>query len=267
MKKLLCTVLALLTLTSAARADLIWEPQNSFYEKHRSECRHEDRLYYANGSEGFITFWDAPGGSMVAGQCENGEMLRVYFVYENWGCITFWKGVQEISGWAPMADLVLVYDSQSFQEEYAGQIRDYNGEFADYDGAPEQINFYAYPGAAGVDSSIPLSQWKELLPSLTGTADQESAISQVFTDENGLTWGYLGYLYGMRDVWFCLDEPDGGSFPLRDVHPPELVPARTPVLPAKGYIPYVLVGAVVLATAGLLFWFYGRKRARPSQHS
>lgn len=99
-----------------------------------------------------------------------------------------------------------------------------------------------------------------VLDNLTGTAENDSYISQIFVDENGLTWGYVSYMYGRLNAWFCLDEPDGTDFPVREVSTAELIPARTPVLPVRGYTPYILVAAVMAVTGGLLFFFYGKRR-------
>ena len=31
--------------------------------------------------------------------------------------------------------------------------------------------------------------------------------STLYTDGNGLRWGYVGYYMGRRDSWVCLDDP------------------------------------------------------------
>ena len=257
------TLLALFTLAAPAFADVIWEPMdNSFYNRHRKQCEYENRAYYANGQDGFVTLWDAPDGTMVRAQYENGEKLWVYYLYDNsWALIGIWNRETrgETSCWAPLSDLVLVYDSMCFAEEYADQIKPYNGEFANYEGEIEAVNFYEYPGAPSIDAS---PKAETFLDHLTGASDQPSAISEIFVDEDGRTWGYVGYLYGLRDIWFCLDEPDGENFPVRAVPDPGLIPAQTPSLPAAGYTPYVLVAAVVAVTGGLLAVFYGKKKKK-----
>ena len=269
MKRILSCVLAfvmLLALAVPAFADVMWEPDNnSFYDKHRNECEYKNRSYYANGKEGFVTLLDAPNGSMVRAQFENGEKLRVYFIYKgSYGLAAFWTDGRETSGWVPMADLVQVYDSISFEEEYVDRIVPYSGEFADYSGEIEAVNFYAYPGAPEIYTSFKLENMN-VLENLTGTAEYPSYIGSIFVDENGLTWGNVGYLYGTRNVWFCLDEPDGTAFPLRAIPDPGLTPAQTPVLPAASYVPYVLVAAAAAVTAGLLVFFYGKKRKKPTE--
>ena len=122
MRRLLtgCWALALLlSLAAPARADVLWEPNNSFYERHADECQYLGRSFYANGAEGYITLWDAPGGYLVKGQFSNGFILWVYYQFEDWVYAVVWGDEGEISGWAPLADFALKYDDISFAEEYA----------------------------------------------------------------------------------------------------------------------------------------------------
>ena len=141
----LLAVITLLSLTSAAYADVVWEPQNKFYENHANECAYIGRSYYANGPEGFVTLWDAPGGSMVAAQYENGFTLPVYWQYQDWGCVTVWGDEGNVSGWVPLSELYLVYDYISFEEEYGSQFTDYKGESADFSGEiPSDTGLWAF---------------------------------------------------------------------------------------------------------------------------
>lgn len=253
---LLLAAAALLTLAAPAKADLLWEPTgNAFYDQHWNDCVYDNRNYYANGQEGFVTLWNAPGGHTVEGQFENGTALCVYWIYEDWGYV-----YTSPEGWVPLADLQLIYDNISFAEEYADQIIPYNGEFMDYDGDSDVVNFFAYPGAEEIQRTYESSQWSALWKNLTGTAYEESYIQSIFVDEEGLTWGFVDYMYGHLNAWFCLDDPDGENFTVRKVTAPDLIPAQPPVLPAIGYVPYALVGAVVLVTAGLLILFFRKKK-------
>lgn len=258
----LLTLVMLLALSAPAYADIMWEPgSDRFYESHRDQCEYNTRSYYANGPDGFVTLWDAPNGSMVKAQYENGEILWVGYTYQGkWALVSQWEDGEDITGWVPLAQLSLVYDHISFEEEYGDQIRPYNGEFADYAGDAEAVNFYKYPGAPEITQTWETDGDWHVLDNLTGTAENDSYIFKVFTDEDGRTWGYVGYMYGRLNAWFCLDEPDGTDFPVREVSVQELTPPQTPVLPAGGYVPYVLVAAVVAATGGLLFFFYGKRR-------
>ena len=253
-----------------ARADVLWEPENRFYEKHSQECEHLGRGFYANGPEGFVTLWDAPNGSRVQGQLTNGGELWVDWHYQDWAYASVYDGGEATEGWVPLAELQLIYDYISFAQDYAGEIREYAGEFADYSGDAEGVAFYEYPGAPAVKTYWTVEQNDELMTNLTGGPEGESYIQSVFVDEQGLTWGFVGYMYGRMNAWFCLDDPagdgeqgDGESvFPLRQVGTPELIPPQDPVAQASAYIPWLLVGAVVVVTAVLLGLFIRRGRKK-----
>ena len=261
MRRLLtgCWVLALLlSLAAPARADVLWEPNNRFYERHADECQYLGRSFYANGAEGYITLWDAPGGYLVKGQFSNGFILWVYYQFEDWVYAVVWGDEGEISGWAPIEDFALEYDHLSFAEEYADAIYPYCGQFADYDGDAEEIVFYEYPGAP-VSKDVRKAAWG--LDELIGRGG-DSYIQSIFVDEDGRTWGYVGYLYGRINGWFCLDEPEGRNFPVRQVGTPELTEAREPTLPVRGYVPYILSGVLVLAAVALAAVLLARRRKR-----
>ena len=259
MRRLLtgCWALALLlSLAAPARADSLWEPNNSFYERHADECQYLGRSFYANGAEGYITLWDAPGGYLVKGQFSNGFILWVYYQFEDWVYAVVWGDEGEISGWAPIEDFALEYDHLSFAEEYADAIYPYCGQFADYDGDAEEIVFYEYPGAP-VSKDVRKAAWG--LDELMGRGE-DSNIQSIFVDEDGRTWGYVGYLYGRINGWFCLDEPDGRDFPVRQVGTPELTAAQDPTVPVRGYVPYILSGVLVVAVVAAAAVLLARRK-------
>ena len=257
----LLTITLLTALAVPARADVLWSPMdNPFYEQHHSELDTVIRYFLANGEEGFVTLWDAPNGSRVTAQYENGERLLVYYTYGDWALITVrgrtdsgeWT---ETNGWTRLSDLSLIYDCTSFREEYASEIHSYRDERSLFDGSAETVNFYEYPGAAEVKDQMEPAKFQEIL-----TEGAAQVIDSVFTDEEGHTWGYIPRYMFVRESWLCLDDPGGTDFPVREVPEVEFTPPQTPVRPAAAYAPYILVAGVVVVTAGLLFWFYGRKR-------
>ena len=261
--------LTLLGLTVPASADVLWSPvENPFFDAHYHSCEYEGRSYYANGSKGFITLWDAPGGSTVRAQYQNGEKLWVGYTYHGkWALISCREGRDALSGWAPLEDLYLVYDHISFEEEYGDQFRDYNGEFADYDGmAGAEFWFWEYPHAYDPRETMAITP--RMLEALMGTSDEvPCCISKVYVDPNDQTWGYVEWLYGFRNFWILLDNPtcDGimtSCISKADdlIYSGEIVPPQEPVLPGPSYTPYILVAAVVIVTAGLLRIFWKKKK-------
>jgi len=252
------TIVLLLALAVPAAADVLWTPVNdSFFESHYEECTHEGRNYYANGPEGFVTLWKAPESGRVVAQFENGQSLTVNWIYEDWGCVNARVKDEWIDGWVPMKELRLIYDHISFAEEYAHRITPYSGEFSDFDDDGATVNFYKFPGSPDIVRSNYMFEY-DIMEMLVGTKDSPSYIQNVFVDEQGLTWGFVGYMRGRMNAWFCLDDPgitvgDGaGQVPARDIGAADLQPAREPVLPRGAYLPYVLVGAVAVGTGAAL---------------
>lgn len=199
MKKLtplLLTAASMLSLAAPAAADLIWEPENAFYERHRDECVYEDRQYELAGYDGVVTLWDAPNG-MAQRELPNGERGTVQFRWSGngvewgylYGILENWRD----GGWVPMDDLALVYDSRQFWEDHAAEI---------VEGGPAPVDFdfavrYAYPGGP---VSGNLREHREYAPF-------SDVFSTLYADENGLRWGYVSYYMGSREVWVCLDDP------------------------------------------------------------
>ena len=271
-KRLFAFLLALLTLLALAvpaSADVLWSPSdNPFYDAHWESCEYEGRSYYANGKKGFVTLWDAPGGSTVRVQYRNGETLWVGYTYHGeWALVSWRGGCWDSSGWVPLKDLYLVYDHISFEEEYGDRFQAYNGEFADYDGkAGDEFWFWEYPNAYEPRETKRLTH--EMLYALLGTSNEvPCCISKVYVDGNGQTWGYVEWLYHYRDFWILLDNPtcDGVMTSCTSevddlIYSGEIVAPREPVLPGPSYTPYILVAAVVLVTACLLRIFWKKKK-------
>lgn len=255
MKKLFCGTLAVCLLIITASADILWEPESSFYKRHAGDCEMEQRRYWVNSPEGYTTVWDEPNGVPVA-NIPNGALLYVYYRYQgsagDWGIVEYssdalretavtlneaeipenrWVGI-----WVPMEDLVNYYDHQSFLEEHSGEVQE-TKKTVDLSGL--RYCTYEYPGGAFK------YQPEE------GFADLEITVSCLYTDSEGREWGYTGYFYGDRNVWFCISDPENPNLSAED-HQPELYPAITdsPELPAAGTGTNVSVW-VILSVAAL----------------
>lgn len=295
---LLAILLLILLLVPVAHADVLWEPENTFYKTHSKECTVLRRSFYANGPDGYVTVWTAPESSSYIGQYENGVQIHSWWQYENWVSATFTaENGKHTDGWICLDDLALIYDYISFQEEYGDQFTSYTDEFPAFGPEVEAINFFAFPGAPEISYSLPLKgdttssdENRKLFPS-----KEDGPVSTLFVDENGHTWGYISYWRGHRNLWFCLDDPDGENFPVRGIPEVELIsvekkseisdpPAATkeipivqqgntqtltppaePVPPKTSHLPYFLVGGVVVITAAILFTL-ARQRKKGRKH-
>ena len=195
--KLLTLLLALLTisaLTVPASADVIWEPQDSFYEKHSSECTYVNRQFTAKGPEGKVILYKSPVLPEQVTVWENGYQAYISFTYKDsygivWG---IFEGENGMTGWMPMAYMEAVYDSISFQEEFEDEIQDHIGEL-DESCMGEEVFFWKYPGSRDNNSiiirnNIPQYRW-------------------VYEDPDGHRFGRVAYYFGLRDVWVCIDAP------------------------------------------------------------
>ena len=77
----------------SALADVIYEPDDDFLQKHEDECHYENRVYIASGENGYAsakkdpkskkTEWEIPNGTCILVTSEDGEWCEV-----SWGSKT-----------------------------------------------------------------------------------------------------------------------------------------------------------------------------------
>ena len=250
-----CMVLiAALTLPMVGRADVIYEPFDSFYESHREECTYVSRSYTASGPNGTVTLYRSPSDPTVEKEYPNASVLYVSYTYQTsdgvlWGCCENWE--DDVTGWVPMAYLELIYDEQSFSEEHRDAIVPVRVtlEAAELDG--KTVYFWAYPGSRDyIEVEL--------------TADYLPEFQESYTDENGVQWLRCGYYMGIKGKWVNLSNPTADYETLFPNAPAETVPAQTEPAPIETMeeikpagtglklIVTVAVAAVVIVTAVLL---------------
>jgi len=204
----LCLVLIPVT---TAYADVIIEPDNSFYTRHAADCVQVGRSFYAHGADGFVTVMEAPDSKTELGAVENDTVLYVYSTYNHkgtsWGVVDFERQTDDgdpgpiISGWVPMDQLQLKYDRISFAEEHEKEFHPYAGDLSELKAA-EQLVFWTYPGS-GAQAGI-MAGWQE---------GSELYLETAYTDADGREWGFITYYYGYKNVWVCLSDPANESIP------------------------------------------------------
>lgn len=197
MKKWLCflgTLICFLSCTSFVKADVIWQPMDSFYVENESKCTYVGRSFTANGPDSVVILYESPKSPKVVTTWENGFQAYISFTYEDengvlWGIYDDFTQ----SGWMPMEYMELIYDHISFFEDYGEEIIEQRGSLEEqYRG--ECVYFWKYPGSK---EGYSYSMMQHDLPTYNG----------VYTDEKGHSWGYIGYYYGSRDNWICIDQP------------------------------------------------------------
>ncbi len=197
MVKLLSFAFAMFLCTQTVHADVIWEPQNSFYEKHREECEIVGREYVANGPDGKVIVYKSPENALEVGTFENGESTWITWIYKDsdgilWGCPNKME-----NGWLPMDYMQVVYDYISFEEEYGSQFMEESGSVDEFY-IDKSVYFWKYPGSENYEKMDLDPEWTTWMPEYHKT----------YVDEAGRKWGFCGYYYGTRNFWVCLDEPD-----------------------------------------------------------
>lgn len=197
MKKIVCILAGMLCCllgSISVKADVIWEPDDSFYWEHAEECTHVERMYTTNGPDNQVISYKSPELPQEVDTWENGVRVQILFTYEDsrgnlWGVYDDYHGT---TGWIPMEYMELVYDSIAFREEHEAQITGDAGEL-DEKYVGETICLWKYPGS---EEYTPME-----------VSDYTPEYRGIYVDGNGKRWGCVGYYFGIRDTWVCIDEP------------------------------------------------------------
>ena len=253
--KICCILLlAALLFPMTVRADVIYEPFDNFYEEHRGECTYVGRSYTASGPNGTVTLYESPTNPGVEKVYPNETALYVSYTYQTgdgvlWGCCDKWD--DDVTGWAPMEYLELIYDGISFAEEYGDQFVQTQIVMETEEEAGETIYFWEYPGSRDyIDVTI--------------TKDYAPEFQTSYTDADGNEWVRCSYYMGIKGYWVNLNNATADYETLFHDAPEETAPAETEapatekvaeIVPAGTNLKLTVtlaVAAVVIATAALL---------------
>lgn len=211
---LILILIASLTCTIAL-ADVIWTPNDSFFEKEFKNCTYNGRSYMANGVDGLVTVFRTPGSDDMVAEAKNGNVFYVSFTYadqsaEIWGVVEFvfdnagnvtpeysYKGQ---TGWIRMTDLSVIYDYISFAGDHQSEFLPYTGAYEEFK-TGDKIVLWSYPGSGVIVREDEMREIGKLF-----------VITQTYTDTENRLWGYVEYYYGMKNVWVCISDPSGAAF-------------------------------------------------------
>ena len=184
--------------TLFAYADSIYEPQNSFYEQHRSQIVYLGRRFVARSDAGNATVWRSPDMEYQSGIIRNGEHALVEYTCLYNG--EYWGLTSGFSGWVRMDEMLVEYDFISFNEEHFDEFYNYTGDYARVKETQSAVA-WPWPGA-----DAPMSTFDNLeLDNLN--------ISHAYLDAEGREWGFLPDLYRNSNIWFCLSDPLNPNIP------------------------------------------------------
>lgn len=196
---LIITVLMLAAFAVPAFADVIIEPENNgFYQKHSDDCDHDDAKAYTARAEAGVNMYDEPNGKVVYVK-DAGEIFysQWYYIAEDgveWRCHMFYNGSSFDSYWFNINDVLRLYDYNDFEAEHKKEFYDASEIECDISKAV----FYEYPCGPVKYSAAELHEF-------------EPCFQQYFKDEASREWGYIGYSYGIRNVWVCLSDPENAA--------------------------------------------------------
>ena len=241
------------------RADVIWEPPDSFYEEFSSECEYVGRTFTANGPDGEVILYESPVSGKVIARWENGYKAYISFTYEDkngtvWGVCEDRNSSK--TGWMPMEYMDVVYDGISFGEEYIADITEQEGAL-DEQYLGKNICCWNYPGASEgyemrVESYVP-------------------EYHRIYVDGQGHTWGNVGYYFGYKNVWICLDQPDAefdtlypsGTSGIGEAQPPKKDFTEERITPdGKQSVTIIIVLLLVIFITGILIVMLRRENKK-----
>ena len=254
---LICLMLTVLAIPAAA--DIIYEPNNLFYNTHKDDCEYlRVRHYVANSEAGYVYLYQSPDNPMTVRSYPNGEEVAIIWLYTapdgaQWGL----NGDE--SGWICLSDWSLVYDSREFLKDHEAECVPYEeGSFEPINGSNESpVLTWAYPGG-------------ELRERKITEGELTYFVGQTYTDEGGTVWGYIGYRYGERDFWICLSNPydesvGGYALPEHEITLKQ-EPAAVDAIPVSDgnktalIVAGVLIVGVVIGTAVIIRVVFVKKK-------
>ncbi|MDR1131112.1 MAG: hypothetical protein LBL15_01690 [Oscillospiraceae bacterium] len=252
---LLLAVWFLLLFPLAAYADVLIEPDNDFYTRHRDACTALRRSFYANGESGAVSVKKEPGSKTETAVIENGEVINIMFTYnhkgEIWGVTEIYTEGKRPNGWIPMDQLLLVYDYISFSEEHQDDFYAYTGSYEALKTA-EEIVLWSWPGSGDTQGNF---------ETLSDENSENFSLSPAYRDGQGREWGFIAYWHQYRNVWVCISDPTNSDIPAFNPPPqPELWQPDDTNAPKSGrstpLLIIILVTLLVASTAILIrvFW-------------
>ena len=244
--RLYMVLFSILLCGQTVQADVIWEPDNTFYEKHRDECEMVDRSFVANGPNGKVIVYKSPENPIEVDSMQNGDTTWITWTYTDADGVVWGFPNNSESGWVPMDYMNVIYDYISFEEEHVNEFVQETGN-VDESYMGKRIFLWNYPGSEDFTELDLSGDWATWMPEYNTT----------YVDEEGRTWAYCVYYYGMRNFWVCLDNPEADFSTLYGTEiEDEMTPVEdtAPIVP-KGNQKLGFIGAgigVVMVVTGIV---------------
>lgn len=246
------------------RADVLIEIDDSFYRTHQKDCDYFYRSYTVNAPEGYAAVWESPLSSRQREILANGISVSGNWHYtddkgETWCAVMTGKmnnqGYETIRGWMKTSDCLAKADYISFREAHGEEFVKYDQAYGKALAEAETVVLWKYPCSGEISADEIDAGWFE-----------GWTFDDCWQDPQGRMWAFVGYCYGIRNTWICLDDPSDTELGAEK----NVLPQRSVIYPAAEHLPGaksgvtgLTIGAVlgVTAATGLLLWaFFVRKR-------
>lgn len=250
-------------------ADVLIEIDDGFYRAHQRDCDYFYRSYTVNAPEGYAPLWESPISSEQREILSNGVAVWGNWHYtdaqgEIWCAVTDgqWngRGEESIRGWIKTSDCLANPDHISFQEAYGHEFVEYDPAYGEALKEAETVVLWKYPCSGIIQADEIDAEWFN--------EGDGWGFNTCWKDPRGRMWAFVGYCYGIRNTWICLDDPANAGLEADE----SILSPSCIIYPAAEHLPKpdngvtgLAIGAVLgvmAVTGGLLWFFFGRKRGK-----
>ncbi len=248
-------------------ADVLIELEDSFWKAHQSDCDYLYRTYTVNGAEGYAIVWESPVSARQKEVLANGAPVWSSWHYtddkgETWCAVMTGEmnaqGYEKVEGWIKTSDCLANPDYISFREAHEQEFVEHDPAYDRALDGLETVVLWSYPCSGSIEADrIPAKGLQNM-----------QTFDTCWKDSQGRMWAFVGYCYGMRNTWICLDDPANPELEADETVIPQdvvIYPAADPLPDVKNSVAGSVIAAVlgVMAVTGLLLWgLFGRKKQK-----
>lgn len=274
MKKIFICLLSVCLLSmglipAKVHADVLIEIDDSFWRAHQKDCDYLYRSYTVNAPEGYAPLWESPVSSNQREILSNDTSVWGNWHYtdaqgETWCAVTEGKwnsrGEEIIRGWIKTSDCLVDPDYISFQEAYGHEFVEYDPAYGQALKEAETVVLWKYPCSGQIEADGIDAEWFR--------ESDGRGFNTCWKDPQGRMWAFVGYCYGIRNTWICLDDPADTDIQMeRSILQESCIryPAAERLPEPDRGITGLTIGAVlgvVAVTVVMLWFFFVRKRRK-----
>ena len=246
-------------------ADVIIEPNDNFYEKHREECEYVRRTYITNSKDGYVSLYTSPESKTVVSSVENGTPVFITFTYEDenavtWGVVmdsTLFEGTRGKAAWMNLNDCYVKYDNTSFMEDHENELihEEISFDFSDY---KKNVILWTYPQSGEIRNEID--------PTTAYAKDYTKTFDSYYEDDKGQKWIRINY-FMKSDGWICVSDPTNTKIKelVQENKEPEIIyPSTNPEVRSQSHyeiiVAFVLTISLIVITAVVIHKVYRKEK-------